>query len=261
MTSLPTMLRIRNAPTSSLFAGSRPVAPAYSIKPGLPPPSGGSRYGGDLQQHNNFVPTFIPNNTTNSNIPLSVPPEDLDSSDILCSGTRVPLVSHDLDSDDNYDHEAFDTVLHDLAQMEHLWDHSLHSADDGSPPPVCDCHAVFKGSCPDFKNKFIDQIIRCRQFPGPNMDGAKIPLLEPFFNADVWEAALGAYFDAKELVAALRFGWDMDLQKPTVPKDARRNNVSAVQFPEHVVHYLESELAYGSIVGPFRPGALPFDVF
>ena len=93
------------------------------------------------------------------------------------------------------------------------------------------------------------------------MDGAKIPLLSPSFDADVWEAALGTYFDAKEIVDAIRYGWDVSFCEPPNPKDAWRNNASAMQFPEHVWHYVEKELSFGSLVAPFKMGDLPFKAF
>ena len=93
------------------------------------------------------------------------------------------------------------------------------------------------------------------------MDGAKVPLLDPPFSAEVWRKALGSYFDAPELVAALLYGWDMDFFQVPHPKDAHRNNGSAEQFPEHVLHYVHDELAYGCLVGPFKPGELTFPFY
>ena len=147
------MLPTLSAQISSLFAASRPVAPAYCNKPVPPPPGGGSRHGSALQ-HNTFVPTIT---HTNYNI---LDATHLENSSLL--GSPIPATDdsgvQDLDAGDIHDHEAFDKVLHDLAQMEHLWDHSLYSADDGSSPPVCDCHSMLKGSCPVFKADFVDQI-------------------------------------------------------------------------------------------------------
>ena len=34
-----------------------------------------------------------------------------------------------------------------------------------------------------------------------------------------------------------------------------------MQFPEHVDHYVEKEQSFGSLVGPFEPGSLPFPFF
>ena len=94
------------------------------------------------------------------------------------------------------------------------------------------------------------------------MDGAKLPLEFPSFSGDVWQAALGSYFDAKELVAAIRFGWDMSFTSDNPkPKDATRNNQSAMLFPEHVSHYVKKELGFGSLAGPFKPSELPFPIF
>ena len=118
-----------------------------------------------------------------------------------------------------------------------------------------------KGSCPTFKKNFVDQIQLCRSFNLPNMDGARAPLLAPSFPADTWRAALAGYFDAGELVAARSFGRDMSFLEAPIPKDAQRNNGSAMQFPEHVSHYVKKEVAFGSLVGPFKSSDLPFKVF
>ena len=93
------------------------------------------------------------------------------------------------------------------------------------------------------------------------MDGARIPLLCPSFPADAWEEVMGSYFDAKELVSAIRFGWDMSFVESPHPKDAWRNNASAMQFPEHVKHYVDKELTFGSLVGPFDRAELPFPFY
>ena len=58
------------------------------------------------------------------------------------------------------------------------------------------------------------------------MDGARIPLMYPSFNADIWEAALGSYFDAEEIVDAIRFGWDVSFFEQPNPKPQSSNSQS-----------------------------------
>ena len=155
-----------------------------------------------------------------------------------------------------------DEGLQELAQMEGIWHHTLQSCDETPAPPPCSCHGSPIGACPAFMAQLVHTIVQCNLVSGANMDGARIPIQCPSFDASVWKAALGKYFDAGELVAALYYGWDMDFTVDSPkPKDAIRNNASAMQFPEHVDHYVEKEQIFGSLVGPFEPGSLPFPFY
>ena len=218
------------------FANSRSVATTYSSQPSQQllrhdPPVHSNNY-----KYSTNTPYFGPTPHISE-----IPPSNLpDDADVL---------------------DPSEEELDDMAQTEFAWSHSTQSADDGATPSVCHCHAVFKGSCPSFKTLFIQQIVQCNSVHGANMDGARVTILDPPFSADVWRKALGSYFDAHELVAALQFGWDMDFFQVPTPKDAQRNNGSAVKYPEHVLHYVHDELAHGCLVGPFKPSELPFPVF
>ena len=64
----------------------------------------------------------------------------------------------------------------DLADIEGIWQHVLHSDDEADSPVPCSCHNMAVGSCPEFLKRVVEQISHCRQFAGPNMDGAKSPL-------------------------------------------------------------------------------------
>ena len=160
-----------------------------------------------------------------------------------------------LGTDEESQHEE------DLADIEGIWHHILNSSDDAAKPLPCVCHDSPRGACPDFLDAIVDQIVSCRRYPGPNMDGARIPLLDPSFDSEVWKNAMGNYFDADELVAAIKFGWDIDIIGSPHPKDAERNNASAMRFPEHVSHYVEKEQDFGALVGPFNIKDLPFKIF
>ena len=72
---------------------------------------------------------------------------------------------------------------------------------------------------------------------------------------------MGSYFDASEIADAILYGWDLSFTEVPFPKDAVRNNASALQFPEHVLHYVEKEVGFGALVGPFEAHELPFRVY
>ena len=134
------------------------------------------------------------------------------------------------------------------------------SSQDQPPPKPCSCHQLAVGSCPTFIDKFVQTVSQVLQHNKPNMDGAKVVLQHQQINPEPWEKILGTYFDKRDLVNSLLYGWDFSLLENPAPLDATRNLPSAFEFPEHVEAYLVSELQYGAIVGPL-PSNLPFQVY
>ena len=128
------------------------------------------------------------------------------------------------------------------------------------PPRPCSCHQLARGSCPLFIDRFVQTVTQVLQHGKPNMDGARIVLEDTQIDPTPWERILGSYFDKRELVNSLLFGWDFSLLDNPAPKDAQANLPSAVEFPEHVQAYLDTELQFGAIVGPL-PADLPFKTF
>ena len=130
-----------------------------------------------------------------------------------------------------------------------------------SAPVPCECHGLPKGSCPVVVDRFIAVVVEVLAHPsgGANMDGARVELAGQI-DPDRWETALGSYFDKRELVNALRFGWDFSLLPNPEPADAKENLPSAREFPEAVAKYVSTELSFGALVGPL-PRSLPFAVF
>ena len=92
------------------------------------------------------------------------------------------------------------------------------------------------------------------------MDGARVELDDRQIDPAPWEEILGSYYDKRELVNALRFGWDFSLMEDPRPKDAVNNLPSAREFAEHVDAYIATELQFGALVGPL-PSKLPFQTF
>ena len=248
------LLMIRLVQTNSLFGVSRSVAPSCSQKPAVSVPE-------KAQVNNTISHTYFGPISTNSPGSGVAHPAGLHPNRSGPVSLRDHDESSDPDDDEFPDDDLSDDVVDSLAQMEGIWLHTLHSAEDAVPPPVCTCHSLAKGSCPEFKWNFVQNIVQCRQVPGPNMDGARVPLLCPSFPAETRESAMASYFDAKELVTAIKYGWDINFCEHPFPKDAQRNNGSAMQYPTHVLHYVDKELSFGSLVGPFRPDELPFRIF
>ena len=90
------------------------------------------------------------------------------------------------------------------------------------------------------------------------MDGLKRPLLHPSFPAHTWRYALSSYFDATEIANTIEYGWDTSFISPPQPSSATYNLPSAAEAPDDVDAYIQQELAFGSIIGPFNSNDLPF---
>ena len=131
---------------------------------------------------------------------------------------------------------------------------------DVPPPPPCLCHNLPRGSCPEFVERFVNLVVEVRSFNAPNMDGARREVEDRQIDPEPWDKILATYFDKKELVAALRYGWDFSLAPDPNPADSQSNLPSALEYPDHVDEYVRTELAYGALVGPL-PEDLPWPVF
>ena len=130
---------------------------------------------------------------------------------------------------------------------------------------ICSCHGAPIGSCNKFISDHISLVAQASSFYQdhttlPNRDGARIPLHNAQLNPSAWKSSLGSYFDAKNLVESFEFGWDLSFLPNPAPRDSKRNHPSALRKEEDVEHYIEQELAYGSLVGPI-PKNVPFQTF
>ena len=82
------------------------------------------------------------------------------------------------------------------------------------------CHSLPIGSCPTRVHEVIKLVLAVAQSKVPNMDGLRHPLPYCSFDPNVWGPALGTYFDARELLAAMVFGWDQSFTSNPNPFDA-----------------------------------------
>jgi hypothetical protein len=79
----------------------------------------------------------------------------------------------------------------DLVEIEGIWSHVLQSNDEAPAQRPCSCHMLPKGSCPVFLEKIVNQIVKCKFVPSPNINIGRFPLES--------ETALGSYFYPREL--------------------------------------------------------------
>lgn len=84
----------------------------------------------------------------------------------------------------------------------------------------------------------------------PNAFGARIPVLTPL-NIPAWESKLLDYHD-RQIEDFLRYGWPVNYTANQLPVSADKNHSSALSYADHVQHYVNTELRYHAIAGPFR---------
>ena len=168
--------------------------------------------------------------------------------------------------------EGFDAVLDsgteqlrvdDILTEQALWLHFHESDDTASPLEPCHCHSLPRGSCPEVKTYHVDRIARGLHEFGliPNMDGLREPLAYPSFPLKIWDWALQGYFDKEEILNMLTYGWDMSFTEEPKPRDAKWNLQGASLFEKDVQAYIDQELHFGALVGPFEQHELPFPVY
>ena len=253
------MLLVRSATTSPklLFASSRPLAPACLSKP-LPVPE-------TKQSCNTHIKPILPSIPTiseHTNL-FKDSPRTGDAHPVFSGPSQAVQLSDPVQvlDDDDLSEEDFSGALQELAHSVGIWEHALQADDGAAAPPPCACHSLPRGSCPEVKQRLVKLISLCCSFGLPNMDGARSSLVNPTFQHSVWREAMGSYFDADEIAKAIQFGWDPSFTTVPYPRDAIRNNTSAIQFPEHVLHYVDKEPDFGSLVGPFSMADLPFKIY
>ena len=163
---------------------------------------------------------------------------------------------------DRWDSRVNDSV-DDILTQEAVWLSFKSSDDHADPYDPCSCHDKPRGSCPEIKAYQVDRIARGLNSTDltPNMDGLKEPLKFPSFPLDVWEWALRGYFDGDEILRGFRYGWDVSFTGQPEPRDAKWNLQGASLFEKDVQTYIDQELKFGALVGPFNESEFPFRVY
>ena len=75
-------------------------------------------------------------------------------------------------------------------------------------------------------------------------------------NIPAWESKLLVYPD-RQIVDFLRYGWPINYAATYLPVSAVKNHTSAITYADHVQHYVDLELRYHAIAGPFRDNPFP----
>ena len=88
----------------------------------------------------------------------------------------------------------------------------------------------------------------------PNAFGSKIPVYTAL-KINGWEDLLLGYHD-KIVVEFLNYGWPINYCASQSPHFTICNHPSALAFPDHVRHYIQTELSFAAIAGPFSTNPL-----
>ena len=74
-------------------------------------------------------------------------------------------------------------------------------------------------------------------------------------NIPLWRSMLLDYSD-HGIVKFLEFGWPVGYVKPDLPLTTVKNHRSALYFSEHTDDYIQKELSYNALIGPFERNPL-----
>ena len=175
---------------------------------------------------------------------------------------------------------AFENYVKDLSNPELDIDTNVHSPSRGSHCPGNTNQCADNRTCSDFnypdkkfgflnlevtdfsfigpdrevvKLDYIDKLIKTADMilstGVPNYQAARIPI-ESGLNVQAWEHYLCDYAD-KRLLQYILFGFPLSLinSYELCNKEAI-NHFSAIQYPDHVLEYLNKEKALGALLGP-----------
>ena len=92
----------------------------------------------------------------------------------------------------------------------------------------------------------------------PNFLGCRIPV-QSNLNIASWRAYLSEYWDA-QLLDLLEFGFPLDFQRDSILVSTEKNHTSALQNLQHVQAYIEEELSFKAMLGPFDHKPIPLHV-
>ena len=105
---------------------------------------------------------------------------------------------------------------------------------------------IIWGAVPDI----IEAHAKVRQSGLPNFMNVRIPL-KTQLKVHCWKKYLHKYWD-QQLVDLIQFGFPLDFDRQIVLQSTEVNHSSALKYPDHVSNYIQEELQYGAVLGPFK---------
>ena len=105
---------------------------------------------------------------------------------------------------------------------------------------------IIWGTVPDI----IEAHAKVRKSRLPNFMNVRIPL-KTQLKVHCWKKYLHEYWD-QQLVDLIQFGFPLDFDRQVVLQSTEVNHSSALKYPDHVSNYIQEELQYGAVLGPFK---------
>ena len=106
------------------------------------------------------------------------------------------------------------------------------------PPKVWDI-------CPD-----IIQAHKLMKESGlPNYLSCRIPI-QGQLHSDKWQHYLKNYWD-KQLIDLVTYGFPLDFDRNVILQSVPQNHKSALDFPQAIDRYIQTEIQHGALLGPF----------
>ena len=106
-------------------------------------------------------------------------------------------------------------------------------------------------ACPD-----IIQAHKLIQKSGlPNFLSCRIPI-QGQLKSDRWRYHLQGYWD-RQLVDLITYGFPLDFDRNVLLKSVAENHKSALDFPQEIDKYIQTEIRHGALLGPYQ--SLPID--
>ena len=78
---------------------------------------------------------------------------------------------------------------------------------------------------------------------------AQIPV-QSQLNIDSWEKHLKNYWD-KQLIFLIKYGFPLDFDPSIALDHKNKNHKSAIDYPQDIQAYLNEEMKFQAILGPF----------
>ena len=105
---------------------------------------------------------------------------------------------------------------------------------------------VIWGSVPDI----VEAHAKVQRSGLPNFMNARIPL-NTQLKVHCWKKYLHSYWD-QQLVDLIQLGFPLDFDRQIPLQSTEVNHNSTLKYPEHLSNYIQEELQYGAVLGPFK---------
>lgn len=104
---------------------------------------------------------------------------------------------------------------------------------------------------------FASNYTAIKDYALPNFLGAQITV-DSDLNLGAWQENLKGFHDA-EIYYYLKYGWPVGYNRMEPPKVVEKNHPSATQHSQHVKDFIQTEISFRAMVGPFEdPPFLPW---